>query len=171
MAESLSDNLSATVRTVMIFNRIDEQEVGAISQAKSIVHTYTVSDGSDAGEGDLVYADTRTIPANSVETIDLSDLSQTKFGVTVPYEFAQIRFFRVRNLATVSGRRLLVGASAGAPTTVYAAEVGPASDWFCMNYQDAWQVTEANKLFRLTNPNAAPLTYELYIIGTDVSPA
>jgi hypothetical protein len=30
MADSISDTLSATVRTVMIFNRIDEQEVGAI---------------------------------------------------------------------------------------------------------------------------------------------
>lgn len=171
MAESVSDTLTATVRTVMIWNRTDALEVGQIASDKSLVHTYTVADGSDAGEADLVYADTRTIPANTVEAFDLSDLEQTTFGLGVPFNFAQIRFFRVRNLSTTSGQKLLIGASAGAPTSVYAAEVGPASDWFAMNYQDAWEVTADNKIFRIANPNGAAVTYELYILGTATEPA
>lgn len=171
MAESLSDTLTATVRTVMIWNRVDALEVGQVASSKSLVHTYTVADGPDAGEADLVYADTRTIAATTVEALDLSDLTQNTFGVEVPFHFAQIRFFRVRNLSTTSGERLLIGASAGAPTSVYAAEVGPASDWFAMNYQDAWQVTEDNKVFRIANPNSEAVTYELYILGTATEPA
>jgi hypothetical protein len=155
----------------MIWNRIDEKEVGSIASAKTVLHTYPITDGAAAGQADLVFADTRTIPANTVETIDLSDIEQTSFGVGVPFHFTQIRFFRVRNTSTTSGRRLLVGASAGAPTTVYAAEVGPSSDWFAINYQDAWEVTESNKEFLISNPNAAAVTYELYILGTDFEPA
>lgn len=170
MADSVSDDLTATVRTVMIWNRTNALEVGAVTSSKSAIHQYQIADGSEAGQADLVYSQTRTIPANSVEAIDLSDLEQTSFGVDVPYQFKQLRFFRVRNLATVSGRRLLVGASAGAPTSVYAADVGPGSDWFTINYTDAWQVTADNKVFRIANPNAAAITYELYIIGTDQEP-
>lgn len=155
----------------MLWNRTDALEVGAITSAKTVVHTYQISDGPDAGEADLVYADTRTIPANTVEALDLSDLEQSTFGVDVPFQFASIRFFRVRNLETTSGRRLLVGVSAGSPTSVYAAEIGPASDWMTINYQDAWEVTDANKVFRISNPTASPITYELYIIGTDQEPS
>jgi hypothetical protein len=170
MSETVSDNLTATIRTVMLWNRVDEKEIGAITSAKTVLHTYQIADGADAGQADLVFADTRTIAANTVEIIDLSDIEQTSFGVPVPFHFSQIRFFRVKNTSTTSGRRLLVGASAGAPTTVYAAEVGPASDWFAINYQDHWEVTEDNKLFRIANPNAAAVTYELYILGSDVEP-
>lgn len=171
MADSVADNLTATVRTVMIWNRVNELEVGQVASAKTLLHTYPIADGIEAGEADLVFADTRTIPANTVDTLDLSNLEQTTFGVAVPFDFKQIRFFRVRNLATTSGQRLLVGASAGAPASVYAADVGPGADWFAMNYNDAWQVTAGNKEFRISNPNAAAVTYELYIIGTDQEPA
>ena len=167
MADSVSDTLTATVRTVLLWNRTNALEVGAITSTKTAVQDYQIADGADAGEADMVFTDTRTIPAGTFETFDLSDLTQQTLGVVdVPYQFAQIRLFRVRNLSTTAGERLLVGASPGAPLSVYAADVGPASEWFAINYQDAWQVTADNANFSISNPSAEDVSYELYIIGT-----
>jgi hypothetical protein len=54
----------------------------------------------------------------------------------------------------------------GRPTVVYAAEVGPGSEWSAVNYVDAWEVTEDNSVLRIANPGPAAVTYELYLIGT-----
>jgi hypothetical protein len=170
MADSITDTLTGSIRTVMIWDRTDSQEVGSYVNAKTVINDYRLADGSGPRSADLVFADSRTIPANTMETFDLSDLEQSTFGVDVPFEFAQVRCIKVRNTSTVSGRRLLIGVSPGSPTSVYAAEIGPGSEWFAMNYDDAWQVTDANKLFRLSNPNAAAVTYEFYVFGTATPP-
>ena len=70
-----------------------------------------------------------------------------------------------------SGRRLRVGVDPGRPSVVYAAEIGPGSEWFSINHNDAWQVTDANRSLWIANPNAAPITYSLWIVGTSVAPA
>ena len=166
MADSTSDVLTGSIRTVMIWDRTDAQEIGFYNNAKTVVADYRISDGATAGRADLVFADERTIPAGVMESFDLTSLAQSTLGTTVPFSFAQVRCIKVRNTSTVSGRRLLIGVSPGAPTTVYAAEIGPGSEWFAINYQDAWRVTDSNKIFRLSNPSAGPVTYEFYVFGT-----
>lgn len=171
MADSVTDTLTGTIRTVMIWNRTDEQEIGSIANAKTVIQDYRLADGDGAGEADLVYADTRTIAAGVMESFDLSNLTQTTLGTSVPFSFKQVRCVKVRNTSTAAGSRLLVGVSPGSPTSVYAAEVGPASEWFAINYTDAWEVTDSNKVFRLSNPTASPINYEFYVFGTSVEPA
>jgi hypothetical protein len=73
------------------------------------------------------------------------------------------------NTSTTAGRRLLIGVDPGRPTVVYAAEVGPGSEWFSINQTDAWEVTADNSVIRISNPNAASVTYELYLFGTSVA--
>jgi hypothetical protein len=170
MADSLTDVLSGTIRTVMIWDRTDTQEIGSYANAKTVVADYRIADGSGAGQADTVYADTRTVPAGTMEEFDLKNLTQTTLNTSIPFVFNQVRCIKIRNTSTVSGRRLLIGVSPSAPTTVYAAEIGPGSEWFAINYQDAWEVTDANRTFRLSNPSADPVTYELYVFGTAVSP-
>jgi hypothetical protein len=131
--------------------------------------TYTITDGDGPGEADLVFADQRTIPANSIETFDLLNLEQQALGVTVPFVFRQLRVIRLVNESTTPGRRLLVGVDPGRPTAVYAAEVGPGSEWCAVNQADAWVVTEANSTIRISNPNAAAVTYSLFLIGTSTA--
>jgi hypothetical protein len=170
MADSITDVLGGTIRTVMIWNRTDTQEIGSYANAKTVIADYRLADGPLARQADLVYADSRTVPANTMEEFDLSDLEQTTLGTTVPFQFAQVRCIKVRNTSTATGRRLLIGVSPGSPTSVYAAEIGPGSEWFAMNYEDAWQVTAANKMFRLANPTAEAVTYEFYVFGTATPP-
>ena len=171
MADSVTDVLSGTIRTVMTWERRDGQEIGSYVNAKTVFTDYPIADGSGVGQCDLVFADSRTVAASVMEEFDLTSLAQTTLGTSVPFAFAQVRCVKIRNTATVAGRRLLVGVSPGSPTSVYAAEVGPGSEWFAINYRDAWEVTEDNKMFRLSNPSGAAITYELYIFGTAVAPS
>jgi hypothetical protein len=166
MATTVTDTLTATVRTGLQWNRTETQTVGTIVNRKTSNSVYTITDGDGPGEADLVFADARTIPGNSIEEFDLLDLEQTALLVDVPYEFRQLRAIKIVNTSTVAGRRLLIGVDPGRPTVVYAAEVGPGSEWSAVNYVDAWEVTEDNSVLRIANPNGQAVTYELYLIGT-----
>ena len=169
MAETLTDALTGQIRTSLSWTRLDTQEVGSITNRRTVNGTYIIADGDGPGEADLVFADSRSIPANSIESFDLLNLTQQALGVTVPFTFRQLRAIRVVNTTTTAGRRLLVGVDPGRPTVVYAAEVGPGSEWFAVNQTDAWEVTEANSVIRIANPNAAAVAYELYLFGTSTA--
>jgi hypothetical protein len=169
MADTVTDTLTGSLRTTLVWNRTDTQEVGTVVNRRTASGTYTITDGDGPGEADLVYADQRTIPANTVETFDLLNLEQQALGVTVPFVFRQLRVIRVVNESTTPGRRLLVGVDPGRPTAVYAAEVGPGSEWCAVNQTDAWVVTAANSIIRISNPNAAAVTYSLFLIGTSTA--
>jgi hypothetical protein len=166
----MADTLAATIRTVMIWSRTQDQDIGATVNAQTDLQTYAITDGSGARQADLVYAAPRTIPANSLEEIDLRAITQTTLGVAVAYDFRQLRLIRIRNDATVAGRRLRVGVDPGRPSVVYAAEIGPGSEWFSVNHVNAWPVTDANRSLWIANPNAAAITYSLWLIGTNVAP-
>jgi hypothetical protein len=153
----------------MLWNRTQAQDIGSTVNAQTDQQTYAITDGSGTQQADLVYAASRTINANSIEEIDLRDLSQTTLGVTVAYDFRQLRLIRLRNDATVTGRRIRVGCDPGRPSIVYAAEVGPGSEWFSINHQNAWVVTESNRLLYIANPNAAAVSYSLWLVGTNVA--
>lgn len=171
MADTLTDSLTGTLRTSLSWARVDTQEVGTVTNRRTQTGTYTIADGDGPGQADLVFADSRTIPANTVESFDLLNLTQQTLGVSVPFVFRQLRVIRVVNTSTTAGRRILVGVDPGRPTTVYAAEVGPGSEWFAVNQTDAWPVTAANSTVRICNPTNASATYELYLIGTSTAAA
>jgi len=169
MADTLTDSLTGSLRTSLQWNRTDTQEVGTVVNRRTTSATYAITDGDGPGQADLVFADQRTIAANTIEQFDLLNLSQTALGVTVPFVFRQLRVIRLVNESTTPGRRLLVGVDPGRPTAVYAAEVGPGSEWCSVNQTDSWRVTAANSVVRIANPNAAAVTYSLYLIGTSTA--
>lgn len=169
MADSTADTLTGTVRTVLLFNRTDTQELGTIANVANKITNYALADGSGSGQADLVYAETRNIPGNTMETFDLLDLDQSTLGVDVGFTFRQLRVIRVVNESTTPGQRLLIGVDPGKPTTVYAAEVGPGSEWHAVNYLDAWQVDEDNANVSISNPNPTGINYSLYLFGTSVT--
>jgi len=169
MAETVTDALTATIRSSVQWNRTETQEIGTISQRGTRAATYTLADGADAGEADLVFTDTRSIPANTVEQIDLLALTQQTLDVAVPYEFRQIRYVRVVNNETAAGRRILFGCDPGRPTVVYAAEVGPGSEFASINQTDSWRVTSGNATLNVANPSTATVSYSIYVIGTSVA--
>jgi hypothetical protein len=162
---TLTDRLTGAYRSWFQFERVKTQAVGSVRNEDRTQASYNLSPGSGAGQADLAYAATRTVPANSADEFDLQDLEQTTLGVTVPFIFQRARLVRLVNRSTTAGRRLFVGADPGNPTTRYAAEVGPGSEWTAVNYLDGWQVTPANSIIRVANPNAAAVDYDLYVVG------
>jgi hypothetical protein len=171
MADSLTDVLTGRVTTSLQWTRTDTQEVGTITNRKTQNGAYALTDGDGPGQADLVFADQRTIAANTIEEFDLLNLSQQALDVAVPFVFRQLRVIRIVNESTTAGLRLLVGVDPGRPTAVYAAEVGPGSEWIAVNQTDAWEVTADNSVVRIANPNGATVTYSLYLIGTSVAAA
>lgn len=169
MADTVTDTLTATIRSSVTWNRTETQEIGTIAQRGNRLATYALADGADAGEADLVFTDMRTIPAGNAEELDLLNLTQQTLEVSVPYQFRQVRYLRIVNNETASGRRLLVGSDPAKPTVVYAAEVGPASEFAAVNQTDSWRVTEVNSKFRVANPTSSSISYSLYVIGTSVA--
>lgn len=167
----MADTLAATIRTVMLWNRTVDADIGTIANAQTDQRTYQITDGSGTQQADLVYAARRTIPANSLEEIDLRDIEQTTLGVDVAFDFRQLRLIRLRNDETTAGRAIRVGVDPGRPSVVYAAEIGPGSEWFSINHNDAWQVTDANRSLWIANPSNATVNYSLWLIGTSVAPS
>ena len=166
----MADTLTASIRTVMIWGRTVDQDIGTTVNQKTAQNTYAITDGSGSQQADLVYAATRTIAANTLEEIDLRAITQTTLGVNVAFDFRQLRMVRVVNNETTSGRKLRVGCDPGRPTVAYAAEIGPGSEWFTLNHINAWPVTSTNQLLYIANPNAATVSYSLWLIGTSVAP-
>ena len=170
MSSTQSDTLSATLQTRLSWSRVDTQDVGSVTDKSVANRQYDLTDGAGVSQADLVFTDTRTIGPNSLDELDLLNLSQNTLGVTVPYVFRQLRLVRIVNNATTAGRRLLVGVDPGRPTSVYAAEIGPGAEWINVNPTDAWQVTSANSILRIANPNASSLSYTIYLLGTSTAP-
>lgn len=167
----MADTLAATIRTVMIWDRTVDQDIGTTVSAKTDQNTYAIADGAGSEQADLVYAATRTITASSIESIDLRDLEQETLGVTVAYDFRQLRLIRIKNNSTTAGQMIRVGVDPGRPSVVYATEIGPGSEWFSINHVDAWQVTDDNRVFYIANPNAAAVSYSIWLLGTSTAPS
>ena len=166
MADSLTDVFAGRLSTVLTWSRVDTQEVGSITDKKTISATYSLVDGSGAGAADITWADTRTIAANSVDVLDLLALTQTEFGVSVPCTIRQLRVVKVANNETTSGKVVLVGADETSPTSVYAFAVGPGSEMLAINNTDSWVVTSSNNTLRIANPSSSSASYSIVLIGT-----
>ena len=167
MAESLSDIFAGSFSTRLQWSRVDSQEVGAVTDKQTVAGSYSIADGSGVAAADIVWCDTRTIPANSFDALDLLALTQSVVGVSVPCTIRQLRVLRVANTNATAGNEILVGSNEAG--TVYAFKVGPGSEVAAVNQIDGWPVTSANNTLRIANPNAAAVTYSIYLVGTSVA--
>lgn len=166
MAESTSDVFRGSILTRLQWSRVDTQENGTVTNRRAITATYTIGDGDGAGEADVVWADARTIPGESVDAIDLMALAQTTLGVSVPCTIRQLRAVQIVNNETAAGMAIRVGADATG--NAYAFEVGPGSEVLSVNKTDAWIVDAGNSVLRVANVNADPASYTIVLIGTSV---
>lgn len=166
MADSTSDVFAGTITTRLQWSRVDTQENGSITNRNLVSGIYTIGDGSGAGAADVVWADYRTIPAESVDEIDLLSLTQTTLGVSVPMTIRQLRAVRIVNAETDAGMSIRVGADVTGAT--YAFEVGPGSEVLSINNTDAWPVDATNSVLRIANTNTDPAAYSIVLIGTSV---
>lgn len=168
MPTSTSDVFAGAISTRVQWSRVDTQTGRTIANRHVVAGNYNLGDGPGAGSADVVWADSRTVPASTIDTINLLSLTQTTLGVSVPCTIRQLRAVRIVNTETASGLSLRVGADATGQT--YAFEVGPGSEMLSINNADAWQVTSANSVLRIANVHDDPIAYTIVLIGTSVEP-
>jgi|TARA_B100000073_G_scaffold291156_1_gene254067 hypothetical protein len=166
MADTLTDLFDANVQVKMSFTRTDTQEVGSVTNVKRGTTTYEIGDGSQSISAEFIYADTRTVSANSVDSLDLTNLTQSTLDVSVPFSFATIRLIRVVNNSTTSGDYLYLGADSSNPTQQFAIAVGAGGEVTMVNSLDTYGVNSSNGTFRIYNDASTSTEYEIYIIGS-----
>lgn len=155
--------------TRLQWSRVDTQETGAITNRNIVGAQYGIGDGPGSGAADVVWTDSRTIPAESVDEIDLLTLTQNALGVSVPCPIRQLRAIRVANAETAAGLSIRVGSDATG--VAYAFAVGPGSEVLSVNSLDAWIVTNDNNVLRIANPHASAAAYSIVLVGTSVEAA
>jgi len=165
MAETVTDIFSGTITTKLQWSRVDTQEVGSVTNKKIAQSVYNLDDGNGNAEANIVFADTRTIAANGVDSLNCRALTQQTLDVSVPFVFSGLRVVRISNLDETGGHYLYVGASETDPFNVFACAVGAGSEMLAVNQTDAWLVNDANGTFFIANPNATPITYAITLIG------
>lgn len=166
MADTLTDLFSGLIQVKMVFTRLDNQELGYAQNKKNATTIYSLADGSASGEAESVYAAQRTAPAAGIDSVDLLNLQQDNLGSTVSFSFAKLRVLRVVNKSPTAGEYIYFGASETNPTQSFAIAVGPGSEALIVNHIDNYEVVSGNNVLRTYNPNATPVDYELYLIGS-----
>lgn len=165
MADTVSDIFQGAIQVKMSYTRLDTQEVGYAQNKKNATSLYSIEDGTGDEQAETVYANKRTIAANSVDAVDLQNLTQNALEVSLDFAFSKVRVFRCVNLSETSGEYLYFGASATDPN-VFAVAVGPESETLIINSKDGYDVSSSNNVLRTYNPNSVAVSYELYIIGS-----
>jgi hypothetical protein len=161
----MADILSAAIKTSVSWTRTEDTALGARTDKKLLSTAIRLEDGSDNGQANKVFHDTRTIAANSVDTINLSSMTQQMFTTAVPSSMTVVRAFRVLNRSTTVGAAINLGASATSPFSSYAVRIGSGSEAVISNWQEGWAVAP-EPVLRVSNPNSSSATYEIVIIGS-----
>lgn len=165
MAETLTDLFNGTLTVRMQFQRVDTQEVGSVTNKVNTTTAYQLVDGVESQQADIVYADTRTILANSLDSIDFSSLQQDTLEVAVPLTFGKLRLIRVVNHAAHLDGYVYFGADPINPNR-FAFAIGPSSELLSINHKQAWDVSSTNGTVHLFNPSTLPVNYSIYAIGS-----
>lgn len=165
MADSLADIFSGSVQVKLNYLQTDTQEIGYATNKKNATTSYSLTDGSAAGQSEAVYAATRSIPANSIDEVDLLALQQDALGASLVFSFARIRVLRVVNKSPESGSYIYFGASETNPMGSFAMAVAAGSEALLVNHLDGYEVVQGNNILRTYNPNSTTIDYELYVIG------
>lgn len=167
MADTISNLFAGLVQVKMVFASLDTQEIGYARNAKNQTVSYSLEDGSGSGQAETVYAAQRTVAAGGLDSIDLTNLTQETLGASVPFSFDRLRIIRIANKSQTAGEYLYFGADATNPTTNFAVAVGAGSEALIVNQIDHYEVVSGNEFLNTYNPNPSPVSYELYLIGSE----
>lgn len=168
MTEALSAEISASL--LWLFQ--DTLGLTTIADSSRLEFDAQLSDGSGAGQANLVWHDLRTVAAGANDDLLLSALPQSIFGNTVNLDFAAVKGILIVNASTTTGDELLVGA---APTHAWSAPLGSATDkvrvpanscLLLVNQNDGWTVTPGSAdTLRIANLTGDDIPYKIVIVG------
>lgn len=163
----MADILSATVRTVLSWDRAESLALGQVRDKVDRIRSGSLGDGNGIGQADQVFHDRRTLPAMTGETLDLLAMTSQAVGITVPMTFNTVRLIQIENLSTTDWCGLNVGGDSANPGAHYAIRVGSRSLVTLDNRREGWGIDNSNRQLVIANPNNESVTYDIILIGAE----
>ncbi len=159
---NVKDSVSATLTRSADF----ESASSTIADASS----FTLTDGTGAGQADVIFKDTRTLTASATEDLDLSGALTNIYGVTTV--FARIKYVRV-SAASANTNNVNVSrpAANGVPLFLAASDAIPVRPggfvaWGCTDATGIAVTAGTGDLLTLTNSaGGTSVTYNITIVG------
>lgn len=168
MAKTLAVNYELTVR----FAYVKDDEVNSEAGSFIFALAAALTDGTEAMQADLLWADRRTLVAAS-ETLDLAGVLADAYADVLT--FVDIKGFIIYNRERAPGKNLLVG---GAAANAFDDWVGHASDIVkvgpggilpILNPRDGYTVTAGTNDQLKIDAGARTITYDIMIFGTSAA--
>lgn len=116
----------------------------------------------DAALQTAIWQDERTLPAGSVDQIDLDNLPLQTLAVEGVIRLTEIVQMFVENLESTAGAVIRIGTPSDGTASHYALEVGRGSYCYLSNL-DGWAA--AGRVMRIANPTSSPITYRIAFVG------
>jgi hypothetical protein len=135
----------------------------------ALTHVLDMVTGTGASQSDLVWSDTRSLVATS-ESIDLAGtLTSQLTGATVT--FAEVTAIIIRNNATTTAYKLLVGGAAANQFINWVAaandivHIGPGGIFVLTSPVDGFAVTAGTGDILKIDSGAVTISYSIVVIG------
>lgn len=149
-------------------------DLSTVQDASKLSCSTDLATGTAINLADLVWHDTRTVASGANDDLDLTAVARTIFGTSVPSPFVKVKSILIWNRSTATGEELVVDSSVANAFTGWCAgsitskkQIGPNSPGLFANNCDGWAVTGGTgDILRITNTGAAPIIYDIVIIGT-----
>lgn len=153
------------------------QDLSTVVDSGFLDFAVDLATGTAINTADIVWHDTRTVNSGSNDDLDLSSASalvRSIFGTNVPTTFVKVKAILIKNKSTATGEELQLDSSVAnaftgwcAGSTTSKKQIGPNSVGVESNLCDGWAVTAGSAdILRITNTGAAPIVYDIVIIGT-----
>lgn len=140
---------------------------------ETIVQPYTIKlpDGTGNNQANGIWSDRRTLTTITSDLLDLFGVLTDSFGAVL--NFTKIRAVLIVNTETAAGRTLTIGNAGATPCALWfsaaaqsellhrggmSLHVSPADGWTIVN--------GVSDIFKIDNPTAFSITYDIYIVGT-----
>lgn len=157
--------LTLTGNSRLTFSLADVQLVGSVTGEVEVRTTQTVANGTAAGQANVAWATSVTIPAGQVYSLDLTNLAASAFGYVGVVTVSTLKDVIVVNRETAANRYVLYGVVSPADTTGYAARINRGGSYRWTDYQDGIGITSGNKMLYIANPSGGSVTFDIALAG------
>jgi hypothetical protein len=161
--------MATLVSTASLSLRWSWQEAVGLSSVKNAAAVRQSVTIDDSAICNAVWSDARTIPADTVETLDLAALPCEVFGLSGTLEFTRLHKIYIANVVTLeslaeaelAGAEIRVGVPDNLTVGHYAASVWQQSHIYLYSAQ-GWTPSD---LLRIANVSSIPVPYHIALLG------
>lgn len=168
----MAETLISEIRTSVAWLFQDSLDFSTVTDSSRLKYHQALANGTDSGQADRVWHDSRTLSSGTDEDLALSSLPVNLFDGSLAIALAKVKAIFLVNTATTEGEDLVVGgatadewqgpfAAAGNKITVPAD-----SCLLLVNKKAGWTVSAGSSdQLRIANNGAGNITYNIAVLG------